>query len=43
MEGDEKEFNPRLKLVKGITKEYKTFSKVSVIFGRMDEYRDPSF
>ena len=43
VEGDEKEFNPRLKLVKGITKEYKTFSKVSVIFGRMDEYRDPSF
>ena len=33
----------KLKLVKGVTKEYKNFSKVSIIFGVMEEYRDPSF
>ncbi len=32
-----------LKLVKGITKEYKLFDKVSIIFGVMEQYRDPSF
>ena len=34
---------PKLKLVKGVTKEYKNFSKVSIIFGVMEEYRDPTF
>jgi hypothetical protein len=33
----------KLKLVKGVTKEYKEFHKVSVIFGLMEQYRDPSF
>lgn len=33
----------RLKVVAGITKKYKNFSKVSVIFGVMEEYRDPTF
>jgi len=33
----------RLKLVDGITKEYKNFHKISIIFGTMDKYRDPSF
>ena len=31
------------KLIKGLTKEYKNFSKVSIIFGIMEEYRDPHF
>ena len=33
----------KLKLVEGITKEYKVFSKISIIFGVMEEYRDPTF
>ena len=33
----------RYKLIEGVTKRYKNFSKVSVIFGIMEEYRDPSF
>ena len=33
----------KLKIVKGITKEYKNFSPVSIIFGVMEQYRDPSF
>lgn len=32
---------PNLKLVKGITKSYKVKNKVSIIFGIMQEYRDP--
>jgi len=41
----EDETNPfvRYKLVPGVTKEYKNFYKVSVIFGVMEQYRDPSF
>lgn len=35
--------NTRLKLVKGITKEYKRFSPVSIVFGSADKYRDPHF
>lgn len=31
------------KLIKGITKKYKNFNKVNIIFGIMEEYRDPSF
>ena len=31
------------KLIDGVTKEYKNFNKVSVIFGVMEKYRDPSF
>ena len=33
----------RYKLVKGVTKEYTNFYPVSIIFGVMDQYRDPSF
>jgi hypothetical protein len=32
-----------MKLVDGVTKLYKNTSPVSIIFGTMDEYRDPSF
>lgn len=31
------------KIIEGVTKRYKKFHKVSVIFGIMQEYRDPSF
>lgn len=31
------------KLVDGITKRYKVFNKLSIIFGIMEEYRDPHF
>lgn len=30
-------------LIKGLTKRYKNFSKVSIIFGSADKYRDPHF
>jgi hypothetical protein len=29
--------------VDGVTKEYTELSKVSIIFGVMEQYRDPSF
>lgn len=32
-----------LKVIPGITKEYKRYKKISIIFGVKDEYRDPSF
>ena len=35
--------NTQLLLVDGVTKKYKNFSKVSVIFGVMEEYCDPTF
>ena len=31
------------KLIKGITKQYKEFNEVSIIFGVMEKYRDPHF
>tara|TARA_R110002020_G_scaffold429873_1_gene639524 strand:+ start:80 stop:637 length:558 start_codon:yes stop_codon:yes gene_type:complete len=31
------------KIIEGVTKEYKTFNKVSIIFGIMEKYVDPSF
>ncbi|MCW8966436.1 MAG: hypothetical protein OQK82_07100 [Candidatus Pacearchaeota archaeon] len=34
---------PSCKLVEGVTKEYKNFNKVSIIFGVMEEYCDPTF
>lgn len=42
---EEKETNPfgTLKLVDGITKKYRNFNKVSIIFGFAEQYRDPSF
>jgi len=43
IEGEYMGVNTKLKLVKGITKEYKKFHKQSIIFGVMEQYRDPSF
>ena len=43
VEGEENGIYTKLKLVKGITKEYKNFNPVSIIFGIMEQYRDPSF
>ena len=31
------------KIIEGVTKQYKNFRKVSVIFGVCQEYQDPSF
>lgn len=31
------------KLIDGLTKQYKNFHKTSIIFGVMEQYRDPSF
>ena len=31
------------KLIEGLTKKYKNFNKISVIFGVMDKYRNPHF
>ena len=31
------------KLIEGLTKRYKNFSRVSIIFGIMEQYRDPHF
>lgn len=36
-------FYEQKKVIDGVTKEYKTFNKVSIIFGEMSKYRDPSF
>jgi hypothetical protein len=33
----------QMKLIDGVTKKYKNFNKASVIFGIMQEYRDPHF
>lgn len=30
-------------IIPGVTKQYKNFTKVSIIFGIMEQYRDPSF
>jgi len=40
---DSRENWNKLKLIKGVTKEYKNFNPISISFGWMDEYRDPSF
>lgn len=36
-------FYNQKKVIDGVTKAYKTFHKVSIIFGQMSQYRDPSF
>lgn len=36
-------FYNQMKLIPGLTKQYKNFNKVSIIFGVMEQYRDPSF
>jgi len=36
-------FYKQKKLIKGVTKQYKNFHKISIIFGVMEQYRDPSF
>lgn len=43
VDGEPMGVHTRLKLVKGVTKEYKNFWPVSIIFGVMQQYRDPSF
>jgi hypothetical protein len=43
IDGERLGVNTRYKLVKGVTKEYKKFYPVSIIFGVMEQYRDPSF
>lgn len=43
MEGDSDGVHTKLKIVDGVTKEYTELSKVSIIFGVMEQYRDPSF
>lgn len=40
---DEDGFNDKMKLIKGVTKEYKNFDPISIVFGWMNEYRDPHF
>tara|TARA_Y100000310_G_scaffold292019_1_gene320435 strand:+ start:576 stop:1133 length:558 start_codon:yes stop_codon:yes gene_type:complete len=39
----EDNFYNEKKLIKGLTKRYKNFKKVSIIFGHASQYRDPSF
>lgn len=43
IDGESNGIFTKLKLVPGITKEYKNFSSVSIIFGFADKYRDPHF
>ena len=43
MNEDDDIYGRNSKLVEGITKRYKNFVPVSVIFGIMEEYRDPHF
>lgn len=40
---DENNYYNSFKFIEGVTKQYKNFNKVSVIFGVCEEYRDPSF
>jgi len=39
----EDNFYNQKKIIKGLTKQYKNFDKVSVIFGIAEQYRDPHF
>jgi hypothetical protein len=43
IDGEPKGMYTKLKLVKGVTKEYKNFNKVSIIFGVAEKYYDPHF
>jgi len=43
VDGEKNGMYTKLKLIPGITKQYKNFHKISIIFGVMEEYRDPSF
>jgi len=43
IDGERLGVNTKLKLVEGVTKEYTNFYPVSIIFGVMEQYRDPSF
>lgn len=36
-------FYNQMMIIPGVTKQYKNFTKVSIIFGIMEQYRDPSF
>jgi len=37
------DYSRNFKLIEGVTKEYKTFSPISILFGEASKYRDPSF
>jgi hypothetical protein len=43
IDGERIGVNTIFKLVEGVTKEYTNFYPVSIIFGVMDKYRDPTF
>ena len=43
VEGEKMGMLTKYKLIDGLTKKYKHFSKTSIIFGIAEEYRDPSF
>jgi len=43
VEGDNVGWGAKYKLVDGLTKRYKNFSGISIIFGIAEQYRDPSF
>ena len=43
IDGEPMGVDTKYKLVDGITKEYTNLSPISIIFGVMDQYRDPSF
>ncbi len=43
VEGEKMGVLTNFKLIDGLTKRYKNFSKTSIIFGVAEQYRDPSF
>lgn len=43
VDGEENGAYTQYKLIKGVTKEYRNFHKISILFGSMDKYVDPSF
>lgn len=43
IDGEPMGIDTKYKLIKGVTKEYKNFRKVSIVFGYADKYRDPHF
>jgi len=43
VDGEKIGANTQLKLITGITKRYRNFQKISIIFGEMNKYRDPHF
>ena len=43
IDGEKNGIDTKLKLITGVTKRYKEFHKISIIFGEMSKYRDPHF